>query len=833
MPRPPLFALALLSAAALGYEILLMRLLSIIQWHHFAYMMISVALLGYGAAGALVALAQRTLLRHFVAAFAGGALLFGISAMACFALAQHVAFNPLEILWEPSQPLRLLLIYLLLFVPFLCAATSVCLSFSGFSGEVHRVYSFDILGAGLGCLGIIVALFVLTPVDALRLVSAAGMAAAALACVECRWHRPWLLALLLLAAVLPAGVPGDWIALRPSEYKELSQTLRIGNARVVAERSSPLGLVTVVESPAIPLRHAPGLSLNASMEPPSQLGVFTDGDGLSALNRYDGRREPLAYLGDLTSALPYHLLRAPRVLVLGSGAGADVLQAIYHQASAVDAVELNPQVIDLVQGRFAAFSGKPYSAPGVRVFAGEARGFLAASPDRYDLIQVALLDSFSTSSAGLYALSESYLYTVEAFQGYLRHLRPGGMLAITRWVALPPRDVPRLFATAVAAMEAQGIPQPSRRLALVRGWKTATLIVKNGEFNAADLAALNDFSRTRSFDVEYFPGIQPGQANRYNVLDKPYFFEAAQALLGPDRDGFLSRYKFDVRPATDDRPYFFHFFKWRTLPELLSLKAQGGLPLLEWGYPVLVATLLQATAAALLLIVVPLWVLRRRTASQPQASNPGYTANMGDMRALVGNDAPAKRLPEWRAGFYFLAVGLGFMFVEIAFIQKFILFLSHPLYAVAVVLCAFLCFAGLGSRIGGRYLQRMQGGSDALHGRRQAALAVGGICVASLVYLVALPALFRLLITLPDPARIAVSVLLIAPLAFLMGMPFPLGLARVAARDETLVPWAWGINACASVVAAVLATLLAIHVGFTAVVLVALLLYAAAAIACP
>ncbi|QBY53021.1 SAM-dependent methyltransferase [Cupriavidus oxalaticus] len=803
MPRPPLLALALLSAAALGYELLLMRLLSIILWHHFAYMMISVALLGYGAAGALVAFARPVLLRHFMPAFVAGALLFGATAMACFAIAQLVAFNPLEILWEPSQPLRLLLLYLLLFVPFFCAATSVCLVFSRFDTQVHRVYSFDILGAGLGCLGIIVALFALSPVGALRLVSAAGMAAAALACVECRWHRRWLPAFLLVAAMVPAAVPGAWIALRPSEYKELSQLLRIGDARVVAQRSSPLGLVTVVESPSIPLRHAPGLSLNASTEPPPQLAVLTDGDGLSALNRYDGRREPLAYLGDLTSALPFHLLQNPKVLVLGSGAGADVLQAIWHHASAVDAVELNPQVIELVQGRFAAFSGKPYSAPGVRVFTGEARGFLAASKDRYDLIQVALLDSFSTSSAGLYALSESYLYTVEAFQGYLRHLRPGGMLAITRWVTLPPRDIPKLFATAVAAMEGMDVPAPALRLVLIRGWKTATLLVKNGAFDAAELAALQAFCRARSFDVEYFPGIQASQANRYNVLDKPYFFETAQALLGPERARFLSEYKFDVRPATDDKPYFFHFFKWRTLPELLALKSQGGLPLLEWGYPVLVATLLQATAAALLLIVVPLRVLRRR---------PPVTTN--------GSQRPHA----WRVGFYFLAVGVGFMFVEIAFIQKFILFLSHPLYAVAVVLCAFLCFAGLGSR----YSQTLPARDG-----RQAMLAITGIWVVSLLYLVALPAVFRLLIALPDPARIAVAVLLIAPLAFLMGMPFPLGLSRVAAGDEALVPWAWGINACASVVAAVLATLVAIHAGFTVVILVALLLYFAAALACP
>ncbi|SPA00790.1 putative Spermidine synthase [Cupriavidus taiwanensis] len=803
MPRPPLFALALLSAAALGYEILLMRLLSIILWHHFAYMMISVALLGYGAAGALVALAQPTLVRHFVPVFAGGALLFGISALGCFELAQRVGFNPLEILWEPTQPLRLVAIYLLLFVPFLCAATSVCLAFARFPLQVPRLYSFDILGAGLGSLGIIAALFVLDPIDALRLVSMAGMAAAALACLECRSPRPWLPALLLAAAAVPAAIPGGWMALRPSEYKELSQALRIGDARVVAQRSSPLGQVTVLESPSIPLRHAPGLSLNATAEPPPQLAVFTDGDGLSALNRYDGRPEPLAYLGGLTSALPYHLLQAPRVLVLGSGAGADVLQALYHGASAVDAVELNPQVIGLVQDRFGEFSGKPYSAAGVQVHVGEARGFLAASRQRYDLIQVALLDSFSTSSAGLYALSESYLYTVEAFEAYLRHLRPGGLLAITRWVSLPPRDIPKLFATAVAAMARAGVSDPSRRLVLLRGWNTATLVVKHGDFQPAEIGALLDFSRARSFDVEYHPGIRPGAANRYNVLDQPDFFAAAQALLGPGRELFLSRYKFDVRPATDDRPYFFHFFKWRTLPELVSLKAQGGLPLLDWGYPVLVATLLQATAAALLLIGVPLRVLRRR--------------------------APASPVPAARTGFYFVAVGLGFMFVEIAFIQKFILFLSHPLYAVAVVLCAFLCFAGLGSR----FAPRMPARAGPGRGRRQVALAIGGVCAVALLYLVALPEVFPLLIAWPDPARVAIAVALVAPLAFLMGMPFPLGLSGLAARDHTLVPWAWGINACASVVAAVLATLLAIHAGFTVVVLVALLLYAAAALACP
>jgi SAM-dependent methyltransferase len=790
----------LLSSAAMGYEVLLTRLFSIIQWHHFAYMMISVALLGYGAAGAFVALAQRTLLPRFDAVFAGGAVLFGITAVAGFALAQRVGFNPLEILWDPEQPLRLSVIYGLLFVPFFCAATSVCLTFTRFAGEPHRIYSFDILGAGAGSLGIMAALFLLAPTDALKLLGALGVAAAALAFFRGGPRNRSLAATLLAAAiVVPIVVPAEWISLRPSEYKELSQTLRIDGTRIVAERSSPLGVVTVVESAQVPLRHAPGLSLAATIEPPPQLAVFTDGDGLSALTRYDGRREPLAYLDQLTSALPFHLLQRPRVLVLGAGAGADVLQAIYHDARTIDAVELNAQIVDLVQRRFADFSGAPYSAPRVRIHVGEARGFVASHRDRFDLIQVALLDAFGASSAGLYALSESYLYTVEALQEYLQHLEPGGMLAITRWVNLPPRDILKLFATTVAALERSG-GEPARQLALIRGWKTATLIVKNGALTAADIAALREFCRARSFDVAYFPGIDAAETNRYNVLDRSDFHDGAQALLGSDRDTFIERYKFDIAPATDDRPYFFHYFKWRTLPELLALKERGGLPLLEWGYPVLVATLVQALVASLLLILLPLGSLARRA-----------------------EDGALPALSAMRIAAYFLAIGFAFMFVEIAFIQKFLLLLTHPLYAVAVVLCSFLLFAGLGSRYSGRL--RMADGNPF---RRPVTGAVAAIGVLSLIYVVALPGLFRHLMPLPEALKILLSIALIAPLAFAMGMPFPLGLARLARGSPALIAWAWAVNACASVVAAVLATLLAIHLGFNAVVLLAVMLYALA-----
>jgi spermidine synthase len=547
------------------------------------------------------------------------------------------------------------------------------------------------------------------------------------------------------------------------------------------------------------LRHAPGLSLNNPVEPPPQLGIFTDGDGLSTITAFDGRLEPLAYLDYTTAALPYHLLERPRVLILGAGGGADVLLALYHGAPEIDAIELNPQFVGLVKETYADFAGRLYDRRKVRIIVAEARGFVAGGGERYDLIELPLVDSFATAAAGTLSLAESYLYTVEAFAAYLRHLRPGGYLAITRWLKLPPRDSLKLIATALDALAGSGIAEPGRQLALLRSWSTTTLIVKNGPLSEADIVGMRQFAEARSFDLAYYPGMQRAEADRFNILGEPYFFDGAMALIGPDREAFLDRYKFDLSPATDDRPYFFDFFKWRALPELLARRASGGAALLDWGYPILVATLVQAGALSLLLILMPLRFLR----GEPAAGR-------------------------WRVAIYFLAIALAFLFIEIASIQRFILFLGHPLYATSVVLCGFLVFAGLGSGAAAR----LEGRLTAWHiapGISPIAVAVGGIALVGLAHLLVLPPLFDLLMPLSDIAKIPISLALVAPLAFCMGMPFPLALSRLAAQSPGLVPWAWGINGCASVLSAILATLLAMSFGFRAVVLIALALYLLAA----
>ena len=789
-------ATLLISAAAIAYEILLMRMLSIVQWHHFAYMIISLALLGYGASGTFIAINKRWLEPRFELVFSISGVLFSVTMVACFVLGQRVPFNALEIVWDTRQFIQLSIIYLVFFVPFFFAACCIGLAFTCRRSYISRIYFFDMLGAGLGAMLIVGLLFLLSVQNALIMLAILALLASVLMGFTSTARKPLIAIQLIYLAALLFGLPQDWLALRISEYKGLNQTMQVVDSNILKVSSSPLGLLTVVESPRIPFRYAPGLSLNTRFEPPEQLAVFSDSDGMSVITRFDGDLDALGYMGDVTAALPYALLDAPHVLILGAGGGTDVLLALYNGATRIDAVELNPQMTSLVTDTYADFAGYLYDDERITVHTQEARGFVVRSKDQYDLIQVALLDSFAASGSGVQALSESYLYTVEAIQEYLKHTAAGGMLAITRWLKLPPRDNLKLAATVIEALREMGVAKPGQRIALIRSWNTSTMLVKNGEFSADDIAAIRQFARSHSFDTAFYPSMTAHDANRFNLLDQPFLYDGVNALLGNDADDFIARYKFHIAPATDNKPYFFHFFKWSSLPEVMALRKRGGASLIEWGYLILIATLIQAAIAGIFLILLPLSRIKR--------SWPSGTGT--------------------RMGSYFFLLGLAFLFVEIAFIQKFILFLSHPLYAVAVVLSGFLVFAGLGSAYSDQLVRRV-----AQYKRSPVSIAVAGISAVALLYMAVLPMLFQQLIGLADAIKMALSIVLIAPMAFFMGMPFPIILTRVADNAPDFIPWAWGINGFASVMSASLATLLAIEFGFSVVILLALGLYVTAA----
>ncbi len=670
------------SASVLAYEILLMRLLSISLWYHFAYMVISLALLGFGASGSFLFLLSRRVYRNmdaWLVILAGAA---SLSFPLAFSLSQQIGLDPLQLVWQNKEWVRMFATYLVMAVPFLLSGGIVGIILSAAGRDVPRLYAADLLGAGFGCMAIVPALYLGPPWALLPLLSGLVLAGAGWCCMRTTWGRKGILVLpvsgtLILACyVLLPPVP------QIHHTKAFPMTMAFPDARVEAEREGPLGLIHVVGSSLI--REVPGLSLNYGLDGkgqqgtlPQQKAIFSDGDGVSTITRFKGDLNELEHLDFTTMALPYHVRHPKKVLVIGAGGGADVLLSLRHSALKIVALEANPQVAELMTGPFADFSGHLYSKPEVKLLIREARQFLHETEERFDLIQLSLLDSFGGSAGGLYAATETYLYTREAFALYLSRLSDPGILAVTRWLKLPPRDSLRVFSTALSALREAGISEkPEEHIVFIRSWKTSTILISRTPFTSKEIERVTTFCDRRSFDVGYYAGMKEDMANRYDVLKEAYYFKGATSLAGPEAETFLEDYIFDVSPATDDRPYFSHFFRWDKALTLLQQLRREALPFVEIGYILVIATLVQAVIAGGALILLPLLGLRRAG----EWARGGLSA-----QEVLGTL------------FYFGSIGFAFMFLEMALLPKYILLLSHPIYSTAVVLGAVLVFAGCGS----------------------------------------------------------------------------------------------------------------------------------------
>jgi spermidine synthase len=820
-----LFSIFLISAAVLAYEIVLMRIFSITQWHHFAYMIISIALLGFGASGTFISLFRARLKKHFLATYRFFSCLFPLSIIACYFLNQQNPFNPFEILWSTRQYFYLLEYYLVLFIPFFLAATCIGLMFTQYTDKIGLVYCYNLIGSGVGAIGIMICLYMVHPVQILYVIVGVALCGTVAAFLDFSPEgregtrmfffpsRPFaafaasmyvfIVCLIFLAVKYdPLGFRNH---LNISQYKGLSQAKKFPEAKILAELVSPLGVVHAVSSPII--RNAPGLSLNYTGDLPSQIALFIDSGNAGVITS----AVELEFLDFLSSSLVYHVRPASKVLILGAGGGTDVVNALYHQATSVDAVELDSNIIQLVKERFRVFSADLYSRPDVQIINQEARGYIETTHSLYDSIQISLLDSFSASSAGVHALHENYLYTIEALKQYYSHLTPQGILSITRWVKFPPRDNIKLFATAVEALENSGIEDVSQHLISVRSWATCTLLVSKIPFTSREINCVRTFCRERAFDTNYFPGITSEDVNLYNQIPSPEYSHAAQELLFGHREHFYTSYPYFIRPARDESPYFFHFFKWKMLPALLKTMGKEWIPFIEWGYLVLLATLLQAGVISIILIVVPLLALPRKSARFHEKI---YTC------------------------VYFICLGLGYLFLEMVFIQKFTLFLANPVYAVSVIIASFLISSGFGSlyfesrksKVESRTTCNSQSTTKSpFEGSKGVFLPVGGIIGLSLVYLLSLPTIFSYCSGWSNPFRILITVVLIVPLGFCMGIPFPFGMNQLNIWANQLVPWAYGVNGCASVLSSLIATCIAISWGFPTVILLAGMLYVIAA----
>lgn len=793
----------IISAATLLLELTLLRLFAVQQFYHFAFMAISLALLGAGASGSVLSLRRR----H--PSSPGVCLAFGLTTLGAYLIINFLPFDSFSIAWDRRQVVYLAIYFLAATVPFLCSGLLVgsrLIAAGRARGGAHFVYAANLIGSAFGCVASLPALAAFGAEGALVLAALIGTAAG-ICFVERSQLRagvhgrilPTALALLVVALLAMLVLPPALLAQRLSPYKTLPVLLQGLDSTHTVHAWDSTARLDVVESSAI--HSMPGLSLLSPVGPPPQAGLMLDGDNLAPITGAAPDSEQARQLAaNMPNGLVYHLRPGARTLVIEAGTGLDVLLAVAAGAEHVTAVEDNALVIEAVRDTYRAFTGGLYTHPRVDIVNQSGRVFArGVRPGSFDAVTVALTDPHHPVTSGAYSLGENYVYTVEAFGDYLRALDDDGVLVVSRWLQTPPSECGRTFATLAAALAGSG-RNPADHLVAFRTMRTITIVASVRPFSAGDVERVRAFLRGRGYDGVYFPGIRPDELNRYNVLPEPAYHNLFVDILN-DPVGTYAEYRFDIRPPTDDRPFFFHYFKWRQTPEILATLGQTWQPFGGSGYFVLVALLALVGAAAAVLILGPLLLAADLRRTRPRSG------------ALPSAPPGRVRVSKVRVFAYFACLGIAFLFVEIPLAQRFILVLGHPVVALAVVLFTLLLFSGIGSLTVQRW-------------RLEVALAALVLLVG--LYPVVLPLFATLALRLPEWERIALSILVLAPAGYLMGLPFAGGVRVLERHDSSLIPWAWAINGSVSVVSAVLAVLLALSWGFTAVLWLGMLAYAGA-----
>lgn len=779
-------SLFFVSLSLLALEIAWMRLLSFQQWSHVASTVISLAMLGFAASGSYLALLQPAVRRGWRRHYGLLALLYaGSIPWAYFAL-ERLPLDPFMLVWDLRQGLYLLAYSFFLFFPFLLGAASVGLLFCAEELAVGRVYFVNLFGSGLGVLTALGLLFVCSLQASLCVISLTGLLGAFLALPALRGRRrdQWGLA---LAAILSLSL----IRLQPiriSPNKPLARTLKIPSVTETDRRTSPWGIVDVLEGPS--LRSLPGLSLRYSGEVPSGSVVFLDGDSIGfRISAATARKESLDFFAQTLPAIGYEVLEAPDVLVLGAGGGTALLQALWEGAASVTLVEPHPVLLEQTRNWLQGFLGERFPGQEVICRMADARRFLQDHRGRFDLITLEGLGSPAASFSGAGAFQGDYLLTIEGLGDLLDHLcGEQGVLSFTFWTHMPPRETFKLISTLVEVYRRRGIADPSGHLFVVRGWSTCTTLAFRSPLSDRTIQTLRSFCTRNDFDLVYYPGMGPGEANRRHRLERPFYHEGVTALLGERAASFLKDYPFFIRAALDTKPYFHRFFRWETFPVLW--KAMGGdwILLREWGYLALWLTFLSSLVLGGLFLLPPMLLAARGRASRRAHSPEGKKG----------------RFPRF---LFFGCLGSAFMCYEVLLIEETVFFLSYPLLSAAVIVSAILIFSSLGSLFTDRWLRKGTA-EGALRKSCFGLAAVGGL------YAIGLMGFFRLLLAKDLLLRGIIAFLLLAPLCFLMGVPFPAGLTWVRKRRAEDVPLCWGVNGWASVVFATLTPLLAVHMGF-------------------
>jgi hypothetical protein len=647
------------------------------------------------------------------------------------------------------------------------------------SREASAIYAADLLGAGAGALAMVWLLSLGGPETSVFIISSL-LATGLLSGVDRKTRTASALLLALNMAVLfmhPA-----FIQPRISPYKPFALALQFPGAGRIGTAYSSYSRVDLFKSPAV--RFAPGLSFTYLEPLPKQTGIAVDaGDIYAITDETDGSR--LAFVRSLPSSLAYWLSRNQDVLIIEPRAGLALLTARQFRARTISAIDSNPLVLRVMREY-----GRTHGAPVYehQAWTGLARTWLSASGSEFDLIDLSLMGSWPSAAFGF---AEDYRFTIEAFEQYLARLKGEGFLSINLYIIPPPRTELRLLATLVQSAEASGISDIEQHVAAIRSWDTLTMLMKRSALTREDIQRIKTFAHEMRFDLVHYPGIRPEESNVHIKMPGNEYAEAFRHLMNKEtRERFIADYLFDIQPVSDEKPFFHYYLKMKNIKEIYRVMGEKWQYFIEEGYllPVLFVQVLVVSAV---LVLLPLVTVKSKEA------------------------APTVRSP-FCALSYFALLGIGYLFVEIAFIQKMILNLENPSYAASTVIASVLISSGIGSLLSRRV--------KALKSPRVLLILAG----FAFLYSILLPGITAA--TSPHAlwVKIILSFVILMPAGILMGIPFPLGISFLGQAAPRIIPWAWAVNGCFSVLAPVLAIMVALSAGFRFVLLAGAAMYLSA-----
>lgn len=796
--RPLLYmGLSIACCSLLITEILFTRIFSVCLMYHFAFFVISIAMFGLGLGGICVQMfyrrqddrEDRLTEKLFILA-----LLLSVMGLLTPFLLFHVnvlGFTLIAFTVDIKMSLWLVLVFVLSSLPFLCGGIMTSLLFRNYSEHISKLYFMDLIGASLGCLLSIFLIEILGAPSAI-LLNALFASLAALCFLFAGPQKVSMRLVGLFAFVFLSLATAFALNIKQSSF-DVKYAKGI-NRHLIDEFSKWNSISRVSVSKVLSQNKAReigrdiwGVSSRFQESYPTVRMINIDADAGTFLVHFDQDFKQVAFVRSDPPSLVHRLKNAPKTLIIGAGGGKDVLSALSFGARHVTAVEINPIIVrDVMLDKYLDFSGRLYLDPRVRAVAQEGRSFVSSCREKFDIIQLAFVDTSAATSGGAYILAENNLYTVESFKQFLDHLEPGGIFSVS-WVDLPDLlGATRLVSLAVTALEELGIEDTGRNIAVISNdtrpqWIVRSILVKKEPFTPEEQKMLADAAKELGFEATYLPR---DHAEELPLSQMQTYGDFMRILINNkhDRDLLYKSADFDISPTTDDRPFFFYqihlkdflrSFKPKQMPTFVSYTS---------GSIVLMRILVIGAILVGLCYVVPFLVFGL------------YKANVRrplSVLVLLG---------------YFSCIGFGFMMVEIVMLQKLLLFLGAPLYSFSVTLLSLLLFAGLGSL----YTQRFVVHEPSFYITK----VILGLLLIGVIYLLVLPFLIHFFLGYPLPVKMLISVLVLMPLSFLMGMPLPLAIKQMHKNTKDLIPWMWGVNGATSVLASILAIISAMNFGY-------------------